>query len=112
MAQAAYDADSKLLRLDFKPERAARVAKGAAEDDRQATAVAPKAAAMVPHRVASLDALRGFNIFWILGGDGVAWALSEMSSGKDGFLPAAGRFIGMQFVINRCLFLGWNRSFR
>lgn len=33
-------------------------------------------------RIASVDALRRFNIFWILGGDGAIWALDDMSSGK------------------------------
>jgi predicted acyltransferase len=48
-------------------------------------------------RVASVDALRGFNIFWILGGDAVAWALHEMSVGKGPLVGAAGAAIGHQF---------------
>ena len=31
-------------------------------------------------RIASVDALRGFNIFWILGGVGAIWAFEDMSS--------------------------------
>lgn len=31
-----------------------------------------------PDRVVSVDALRGFNFIWILGGDGLIWALSEI----------------------------------
>jgi predicted acyltransferase len=49
------------------------------------------------HRIASIDALRGFTIFWILGGDGVAWSLQQMSAGKGTLVSAAGNFIGTQF---------------
>jgi predicted acyltransferase len=49
------------------------------------------------HRIASIDALRGFTIFWILGGDGVAWSLQQMSAGKGPLISAAGNFIGTQF---------------
>lgn len=49
-------------------------------------------------RVVSVDALRGFNIFWILGGDGVIGALAEMSHGKGPVLSAAGGFLGTQFT--------------
>ena len=35
-----------------------------------------------PRRVASVDALRGFTTFWIMGADGAAKALAEMLSGK------------------------------
>ena len=31
-----------------------------------------------PRRVASVDALRGFTMFWIMGADGAAKALAEM----------------------------------
>jgi predicted acyltransferase len=48
-------------------------------------------------RIASIDTLRGFTIFWILGGDGVAWALRDMSAGAGPFLSSAGAFIGSQF---------------
>ncbi|MGH6771591.1 MAG: acyltransferase family protein [Xanthobacteraceae bacterium] len=44
----------------------------------------------------SVDAMRGFAMFWILGGDALAWALRDMSAGKSGWLAAAGTFIGDQ----------------
>lgn len=47
-------------------------------------------------RVASIDALRGFTIFWILGGDGLAWSLQQMSAGKGAAVSAAGNFLGWQ----------------
>jgi predicted acyltransferase len=47
-------------------------------------------------RVVSVDALRGFNIFWILGGDGAVWALDEMSRGKGPLVSAVGSFLGLQ----------------
>src|SRR5215216_3092939 len=40
-------------------------------------------------RVASVDALRGFAMFWLLAGDAFAWALYDMASGKEGRLIAA-----------------------
>jgi predicted acyltransferase len=52
--------------------------------------------ALQTRRVVSVDALRGFNIFWILGGDGAIWALDEMSRGKGPMLSAAGGFLGTQ----------------
>jgi predicted acyltransferase len=47
-------------------------------------------------RIASVDALRGFNIFWILGGDGAIWALDDMSSGKGPVVSGIGHFLGLQ----------------
>ena len=50
-----------------------------------------------PRRVASVDALRGFAMFWIIGADGAAKALAEMLSGKGTILSTAGKIIGEQF---------------
>ena len=50
------------------------------------------------HRIASVDALRGFNIFWILGADGILWSLDEMSRGKGPVLSAIGSFLGTQMT--------------
>jgi predicted acyltransferase len=47
-------------------------------------------------RLASVDALRGFNIFWILGGDGAIWSLDQMSSGKGPITSSIGHFLGLQ----------------
>ncbi len=49
-------------------------------------------------RVESVDALRGFNFVWILGGDGVMWALGEMSKGKGPVAGAVGAFLATQFT--------------
>src|SRR3972149_834151 len=49
-------------------------------------------------RLTSVDALRGFSIFWILGGDGAIWALDEMSSGKGPIVSGIGQFLGRQFT--------------
>ncbi len=49
-------------------------------------------------RVASIDALRGFTIFWILGGDALAWALKEMSTGQHGLWRAITTFLGDQLA--------------
>jgi len=56
-------------------------------------AAAPAAPAQ---RVASVDALRGFNIFWLIGGDGAIWALADMSTGKGAVASGVGHFLGRQ----------------
>ena len=48
-------------------------------------------------RVASVDALRGFTMFWIIGADGAAKSLAEMLSGKGTILNTAGTIIAHQF---------------
>jgi predicted acyltransferase len=48
-------------------------------------------------RVVSIDALRGFSFIGILGGDGIAWSLGEMSDGKDNVFGDAGTFVSGQF---------------
>jgi predicted acyltransferase len=60
------------------------------------TAPAPAVTPAKPPRVVSVDALRGFDMFWILGGDSLAAALQEMSKGKEGALAAFGNFAGNQ----------------
>lgn len=52
----------------------------------------------ITDRVISVDALRGFNILCILGGDGVMWSLAEMSHGKGAIVSAIGMFLGTQFT--------------
>jgi len=49
-----------------------------------------------PRRIASIDALRGFNIIWILGGDGAMWALADMTAGKGRVIGGIGKFLGDQ----------------
>jgi predicted acyltransferase len=49
-------------------------------------------------RLVSLDALRGFNFIWILGGDGVAVALAEMMRARGGALGAVGEALRLQFA--------------
>src|SRR6266568_2966529 len=47
-----------------------------------------------PRRVASVDAVRGFTMFWIIGADGAAKALAEMLSGmrrRRGLISAIGK---------------------
>jgi hypothetical protein len=53
--------------------------------------------AVQTRRVVSIDALRGFNIFWIIGGDGAIWALAEMCKGKGSVVSSLGSFLGTQF---------------
>jgi predicted acyltransferase len=102
MAEPARDPSERASAIDFgqaKPHFRAphwddrhRVSRG------QVRPVELPVAAVAPatRRVASVDALRGFTIFWILGGDALAWALKDMASDKSGPLAATGRFIGTQ----------------
>jgi predicted acyltransferase len=48
-------------------------------------------------RIASVDALRGLNMFWIMGFDGAMVALSQMSESKGRLVHATGSFLGSQF---------------
>jgi predicted acyltransferase len=48
-------------------------------------------------RVASIDALRGFTMIWILGGDGLAKAIAQMSENKGAVVSTVGGAIGRQF---------------
>jgi predicted acyltransferase len=47
-------------------------------------------------RVLSVDALRGFAMFFIIAGDALAWSLHDMSVGKEGVLSAAAQFLSLQ----------------
>ena len=49
-------------------------------------------------RVVSIDALRGLNMFCIMGLDGAMWGIAEMSHGKGAVVDAAGSFLGDQFT--------------
>jgi predicted acyltransferase len=55
------------------------------------------ATALRSPRIVSIDALRGFSFIGILGGDGIAWSLGEMSDGKSNILGDAGAFVRDQF---------------
>ena len=64
--------------------------------------VAPKNFVEAPpaprSRIASLDALRGFNFVWILGADGMMWALDQMLSDKGAVASGIGHFLGRQLT--------------
>ena len=47
-------------------------------------------------RVVSVDALRGFSIFWIIGADGAIWTLDRMLRDKGPPLSFIGGFLGTQ----------------
>jgi len=48
-------------------------------------------------RVIAVDALRGFSIFWILGGDGLAWSLRQITADKGEFISTIGALVARQF---------------
>lgn len=49
-------------------------------------------------RIASLDALRGFNFVWILGADGMMWALDQMLSDTGPVISGIGHLLGSQLT--------------
>src|SRR5215475_1095185 len=54
--------------------------------------------ALQTHRVLSVDAVRGFSIFWIIGADGAVIALERMLRGKGPVLDSVGEFLGTQMT--------------
>jgi len=56
----------------------------------------PIAATPETRRVLSIDALRGFDMFWILGGDSLAQALKKMSANGNSTVSSVGGFLGDQ----------------
>jgi predicted acyltransferase len=58
-------------------------------------AAMPDAAA---DRVVSLDALRGFAMFWIIAGDSLGWALHDIAAGKEWPWSGAVRFLSAQLM--------------
>jgi len=54
--------------------------------------------ALQTRRIESIDALRGLNMFWLMGFDGAMNALAEMTRDKGAVLASIGSFLGTQFV--------------
>src|SRR5215207_8221048 len=105
MAEPARDPSERAPSIDYGQSK--NHLRTPPRDDRQRFSRGPQArpvtveglssaTAPAARRFASLDALRGFTIFWILGGDTLAWALKEMAADHPGPFAAAGRFIGTQ----------------
>ncbi len=53
--------------------------------------------ALQTRRIDSIDALRGINMFWLMGFDGAMGALAAMTHDKGPVLSAIGSFLGIQF---------------
>ena len=49
-------------------------------------------------RVVSVDALRGFVMFWIIGGDGAVISLDQILRDKGPVLRSISGFLGLQFA--------------
>jgi predicted acyltransferase len=56
----------------------------------------PIAIAPETRRVLSVDALRGFDMFWILGADALVHAFKRMSGNGEGAMPSVARFLSGQ----------------
>jgi predicted acyltransferase len=103
MAQLARQTNAPILRVERDPlartqlrAPSPRDAEGRSRDRRQTGPIEVRRLPALT-RAESVDALRGFAMFWILGGDALAWSLRDMSVGKSGWLAAVGTFIGDQF---------------
>jgi predicted acyltransferase len=89
---------SEVLRLDFTAAKARRMSAGSADTAALEPRIVEPSPAAKPPRLASIDTLRGFTIFWILGGDGLAWSLQQMLANKGVLLAAVGDFLARQFT--------------
>ncbi len=54
--------------------------------------------AVQTRRVEAVDALRGLNFIWILGGDMLMWAVGEISKGRSSLVAAVGGFLSVQLT--------------
>jgi predicted acyltransferase len=104
MAQLARQTHASLLRVEHEaparaklrsPQPQFRGAEGRARERRQTGPLEVRRLPTVT-RVESVDAIRGFAMFWILGGDALAYALRDMSAGKSSWLAAVGTYLGDQ----------------
>jgi predicted acyltransferase len=103
MADLAHDAADRNFDSGAATARLARAPYGrlsiggtiSVSDRARSPAAASDVAAS---RVTSVDALRGFAMFWIIIGDAFGWVLHELAAGKQSFLGAAVRFVGGQFM--------------
>ena len=81
-----------------RPSPTRRSDEGAAAlGDSQAGAITVLPASAI-RRVASVDALRGFSIFWIIGGDGLVWAAGEMTAAQGPILRTIGGVLATQMT--------------
>jgi predicted acyltransferase len=102
MSQPARDGHDNVVLLKSTPGTAVRAQEGLlrgseVREPPAADATRPLSAA-VSGRLTSVDALRGFSIFWILGGDGLAWSLQTMTADKGGVVATVGAAMARQFT--------------
>jgi predicted acyltransferase len=102
MSQPARDGHDNVVLLKSTPGTAVRAQEGLlrgseVREPPAADATRPLSAA-VSGRLTSVDALRGFSIFWILGGDGLAWSLQTMTADKGGVVATMGSAVARQFT--------------
>lgn len=86
-----------LARVRLARASYARLSSGEAVPDTNRARSVPAAAELAAGRVKSVDALRGFAMFWIVTGDAFGWVLYELAGGQQGLLVAAVQFAGDQF---------------
>src|SRR5215510_11563321 len=90
MVDVARDADD----MSLQSQRGLRDwTKAGPAHDAEAAALAA-----TTDRVASVDALRGLAIFFIIAGDALAWALYSLASGMQGPAGAIAGFFSQQLM--------------
>src|SRR3954470_9056241 len=75
-----------------------RLQRASAKEQAVSTERAARDPQAASRRLTSVDALRGFTIFWIIGGDGLAWSLKDMSDGRDTLWASVAGFFSDQFM--------------
>ena len=102
MSQPARDGHDNVVLLKSTPGTAVRAQEGLLRGSEVREPPAADATrplpATVSGRLTSVDALRGFSIFWILGGDGLAWSLQTMTADKGGVVATMGSAVARQFT--------------
>jgi predicted acyltransferase len=102
MSQPAHDANDNVVLLKSGSGTAVRARESLLRGVEVREPPAPEAIRTLPApasgRVTSVDALRGFAIFWILGGDGLAWSLQTMTVDKGGVVATVGAALARQFT--------------
>jgi len=98
MNDLLHETDERALRNSGKAANThARLPDDAADHDQgERRAISATADDWATTRVASVDALRGFAMLWIITGDALSWSLTDMAEGKGGPLSAAAMFVGEQ----------------
>jgi len=96
MKDLRHERDERATRNSGEAAHARALDDAAIHDQGERRAISAATAASATTRVASVDALRGFAMIWIITGDALAWAFHDMANGKSGPLSAVAMFVSEQ----------------